>query len=263
MPCRYFLGAAWAAGMEISSGMFVPMLLIGAVLGRLAGLLMVDLFPVDPGAMWWLPASDAQWKWIDPGVFAVVGAAAFMGGVTRLTVALAAIMMEVCRSPATVPATHVHGLCLPCPALACSSRAATTLPHHPGSPFVSDSACRLQVSSDVQMLLPVLVAILAAKAFADTFIPHSYYHSIMEVSQVPFLPPNPHTHVDLDLVTVSAVMSSPVQTIPNIVKLQDLEALLRDTPHNGYPVVRETASGSLSCSGLVARNHLLVCTCVL
>eukprot|EP00892_Ulva_mutabilis_P010524 jgi/Ulvmu1/7844/UM004_0074.1 len=204
----YFLGAAWAAGMEISSGMFVPMLLIGAVLGRLAGLLMVDMFPVDPGSMWWLSASDDQWKWIDPGVFAVVGAAAFMGGVTRLTVALAAIMMEV--------------------------------------------------SSDVQMLLPVLVAILAAKAFADTFVPHSYYHSIMEVSQVPFLPPNPHTHVDLDLVTVSSVMSSPVQTIPTVVKLQDLEALLRDTPHNGYPVVHETPSGSLSCSGLVARNHLLV-----
>lgn len=118
----------------------------------------------------------------------------------------------------------------------------------------------LQVSSDVQMLLPVLVAILAAKAFADTFVPHSYYHAIMEVSQVPFLPPNPHTHVDLDLVTVSAVMSSPVQTIPVTVKLQDLEALLRDTPHNGYPVVHETPHGSHSCSGLVARNHLLVRT---
>lgn len=116
----------------------------------------------------------------------------------------------------------------------------------------------LQVSSDVQMLLPVLVAILAAKAFADTFVPHSYYHSMMEAIQVPFLPPNPHTHVDLDLVTVSAVMSSPVQTIPVVVKLQDLEALLRDTPHNGYPVVHEGGSGSHTCFGLVARNHLLV-----
>ena len=81
--------------MDISSGMFVPMLLIGAVLGRLAGLVMVDMFPVDNENSWWKDAADAQWKWIDPGVFAVVGAAAFMGGVTRLTVALAAIMMEV------------------------------------------------------------------------------------------------------------------------------------------------------------------------
>jgi H+/Cl- antiporter ClcA len=92
---RYFLGAAWAAGMDISSGLFVPMLLIGAVLGRLGGLILVDLFGSDNSATWWLPAADAQWKWIDPGVFAVVGAAGFMGGVTRLTISLAAIMMEV------------------------------------------------------------------------------------------------------------------------------------------------------------------------
>jgi hypothetical protein len=95
--CRYFVGAAWAAGMEISSGMFVPMLLIGAVLGRLMGLIMVDQFGVVDGAAWWLPAADSEWKWIDPGVFAVVGAAGFMGGVTRLTIALAAIMMEARR----------------------------------------------------------------------------------------------------------------------------------------------------------------------
>ena len=75
--------------------MFVPMLLIGAVLGRLMGLVMVDLFNIDSSADWYTPAADAQWKWVDPGVFAVVGAAGFMGGVTRLTIALAAIMMEV------------------------------------------------------------------------------------------------------------------------------------------------------------------------
>jgi Voltage gated chloride channel len=103
----YFVGAAWAAGMDISSGLFVPMLLIGAVLGRLLGLAMVDVVPLDPGALWWMPAADAQWKWIDPGVFAVVGAAAFMGGVTRLTIALAAIMMEVRRrGPACVALLH-------------------------------------------------------------------------------------------------------------------------------------------------------------
>lgn len=93
--------------MDISSGMFVPMLLIGAVLGRLVGLLMVDMFPVDSSDNWWLPAEDAQWKWIDPGVFAVVGAAAFMGGVTRLTVALAAIMMEV-GSESKLPAISLQ-----------------------------------------------------------------------------------------------------------------------------------------------------------
>jgi len=48
-----------------------------------------------------LPPS--AWAWIDPGVFALIGAGAFMGGVTRLTVALAVIMMEarrLCPMPA-------------------------------------------------------------------------------------------------------------------------------------------------------------------
>lgn len=40
-----------------------------------------------------LPPSP--WAWIDPGVFSLIGAGAFMGGVTRLSVALAVIMMEV------------------------------------------------------------------------------------------------------------------------------------------------------------------------
>jgi H+/Cl- antiporter ClcA len=121
--CRYFLGAAWAAGMDISSGMFVPMLLIGAVLGRVVGLLIVDLVPVDATDNWWLPAEDAQWKWIDPGVFAVVGAAAFMGGVTRLTVALAAIMMEV-RAPILPfsPSFVLLGVPLLFSALSCCDR---------------------------------------------------------------------------------------------------------------------------------------------
>ena len=37
----YFLGAVWAAGSAIASGLFVPMLLIGACVGRLVGLLFV------------------------------------------------------------------------------------------------------------------------------------------------------------------------------------------------------------------------------
>lgn len=40
------------------------------------------------------PTSN-PWSWIDPGAFALVGAGAFMSSVTRLTVALAVIMVEI------------------------------------------------------------------------------------------------------------------------------------------------------------------------
>ena len=58
---------------------------------RAATMVDNDMLRAPPGVF--LPPS--AWAWIDPGVFALIGAGAFMGGVTRLTVALAVIMMEV------------------------------------------------------------------------------------------------------------------------------------------------------------------------
>ena len=39
----YFLGAAVAAGSAISSGLFVPMLMMGSITGRLVGLATTDI----------------------------------------------------------------------------------------------------------------------------------------------------------------------------------------------------------------------------
>ena len=50
-----------------------------------------------------LPPS--MWSWIDPGAFALMGAASFMGGVTRLTISITVIMMEV--SPCFLPMHNI------------------------------------------------------------------------------------------------------------------------------------------------------------
>lgn len=44
MLILYFVGAVLAAGSAVSSGVFVPMLLIGACVGRIVGLITVDIF---------------------------------------------------------------------------------------------------------------------------------------------------------------------------------------------------------------------------
>ncbi len=82
----YFLMACWAAGTYISSGLVVPMLLIGGLYGRMVGLLFVDLFGIQ---------SHKYWAWMDPGAFALLGSVSFFGGVTRLTMSLTVIMVEI------------------------------------------------------------------------------------------------------------------------------------------------------------------------
>ena len=82
----YFLLACWASGSDISCGLVVPMLIIGGLYGRILGKAAVDIFGVESGS---------YWKWIDPGAFALLGAVSFFGGVTRLTVSLAVIMVEI------------------------------------------------------------------------------------------------------------------------------------------------------------------------
>lgn len=39
----YFIGACWVAGSAVASGLVVPMLLIGACVGRFVGLICVDI----------------------------------------------------------------------------------------------------------------------------------------------------------------------------------------------------------------------------
>lgn len=63
-------------GVKVPSGVIIPALDAGAFFGRLIG----------------------QWIGnISPGIFAMVGASAFLAGVCRMTISLAVIMFEVCH----------------------------------------------------------------------------------------------------------------------------------------------------------------------
>ena len=131
-----------------------------------------------------------------------------MGGVTRLTVAVAVIMMEV--------------------------------------------------SNDVRLLLPLLVAVLAAKTVADAGCGEPLYHGMLSVKCVPFLgPAPPRSAAPLDLVPAAAAAASPVACARERMPASAARALLRDTKHAGFPVVRPTQAGEVFV-GMVAREHLLV-----
>jgi len=63
----YLPTSAYSNGIACSTGIVIPCLLNGALIGRIFGLLMTDLM----GA----PGNDPAWAWVDPGAFALLGAA--------------------------------------------------------------------------------------------------------------------------------------------------------------------------------------------
>ncbi|MEE6518360.1 hypothetical protein FKM82_029340 [Ascaphus truei] len=82
-------------GMKVPSGLFIPSMAVGAIVGRLLGVGMEQLayyhhdWVIFKG--WCSPGADC----ITPGLYAMVGAAACLGGVTRMTVSLVVIMFEL------------------------------------------------------------------------------------------------------------------------------------------------------------------------
>jgi len=83
-----FLQMSLTFGSPCPAGLFVPSLYVGACLGRAVGLIMQALnmqhhFVDNP---------------IEPGVYAMVGAGAVLGGVCRVTISLTVIMLELTGS---------------------------------------------------------------------------------------------------------------------------------------------------------------------
>jgi len=76
----YYLLNCWTYGLSVSSGVFIPTLLTGAAWGRFAGAALESIFP-DSGLG-------------DPGKYALLGAAAMLGGVVRMTISLTIILIE-------------------------------------------------------------------------------------------------------------------------------------------------------------------------
>eukprot|EP01062_Namystynia_karyoxenos_P081835 TRINITY_DN9083_c0_g1_i1.p1 TRINITY_DN9083_c0_g1~~TRINITY_DN9083_c0_g1_i1.p1 ORF type:complete len:1474 (+),score=353.66 TRINITY_DN9083_c0_g1_i1:75-4424(+) len=94
----YATFACVASGTHIASGIVIPMLTIGSILGRLMGLVFVDIME----AMLKGHCGGVD-DWVDPGVFALIGAAAFFGGVSRLTFSLTVIVLELSNDLAQLP----------------------------------------------------------------------------------------------------------------------------------------------------------------
>ncbi|KAK0212563.1 chloride channel [Desarmillaria ectypa] len=81
-------------GVTVPAGIFIPSLGVGACAGRILGIFMQWLQITYPDAPIFKPCKG-DLDCIVPGLYAMVGAAASLSGVTRTTVSLAVIMFEL------------------------------------------------------------------------------------------------------------------------------------------------------------------------
>ncbi|XP_060785538.1 H(+)/Cl(-) exchange transporter 5 isoform X3 [Neoarius graeffei] len=81
-------------GMKVPSGLFIPSMAVGAIAGRLMGIGMEQLAFYHHNWSIFKSCSSSA-KCITPGLYAMLGAVACLGGVTRMTVSLVVIMFEL------------------------------------------------------------------------------------------------------------------------------------------------------------------------
>lgn len=76
----YYLLSCLTFGLNVSLGIFIPTVLVGAAWGRLTAMILGLMLPTA--------------QFLSPGKYAIIGAAAHLGGVLRMTISLSVILIE-------------------------------------------------------------------------------------------------------------------------------------------------------------------------
>lgn len=121
----FFLLAALTSGSAVPSGVLLPQIVCGATIGR-ALTLVVHALQARVGLFWQVSSTSSIWApiyqplfayaggplpddaamstggFLDPGVGALVGAAAFLGGSGRITLFITVMMVEITGDPTMI-----------------------------------------------------------------------------------------------------------------------------------------------------------------
>jgi chloride channel 3/4/5 len=89
-----FFLASITFGLQIPAGIILPSMAIGALSGRAVGIIM-EIWQHNHPNFFAFSTCDPDAPCVTPGVYAIIGAAATLAGVTRLTVSIVVIMFEL------------------------------------------------------------------------------------------------------------------------------------------------------------------------
>jgi chloride channel 3/4/5 len=81
-------------GLQVPAGILLPSMAIGALVGRAVGIIM-EIWVDNHPSFFVFQACDPDLRCITPATYAIIGAAAALAGVTRMTVSIVVIMFEL------------------------------------------------------------------------------------------------------------------------------------------------------------------------
>lgn len=191
----YIIMAAVTYGIAVPSGLFVPSLLSGAAFGRLVGHLLHRLDPTNG-------------LFADSGTYALIGAAAVLGGMARMTISLTVILLEA--------------------------------------------------TGDMQYVLPLMLAVMAAR-FTGNVFNEGLYDIHIHLKNIPFLEADVPAIAERHEIVAGQVMSTEVKCLRPVERVGVVYDLLRGYNHNTFPIV-DTRSGGGTLYGTASRHVL--CTLI-
>lgn len=121
----------------------------------------------------------------------------------------------------------------------------------------------LELTNNLLLLPITMIVLLISKTVGDSFNP-SIYEIILHLKGLPFLDANPEPWMRNLTVGELADAKPPVVTLHGVEKVARVVDVLRNTTHNGFPVVDEgvvppvgLAEGATELHGLILRAHLV------
>lgn len=93
-----FVITVFTFGIKVPAGLFIPSLAMGAIAGRIVGIFMEQIAFKYPTSWVFQGSCSTGVNCMTPGIYAMVGAAACLSGITRMTVSLVVIVFEITGS---------------------------------------------------------------------------------------------------------------------------------------------------------------------
>lgn len=121
----------------------------------------------------------------------------------------------------------------------------------------------LELTNNLLLLPITMIVLLIAKTVGDSFNP-SIYEIILELKGLPFLDAHPEPWMRNLTVGELADVKPPVVTLSGIEKVSRIVDVLKNTTHNGFPIVDAdflssgyVVPGTKELHGLILRAHLV------